>query len=264
MDGVFASEGIVEEVRESGPIRRRTPFGLSGRPVGFSVVLHLVFAAGVILSGWGRLPAPVEEPRPLIVQLVSMKTPAPAPPEAVPDTAPPAAVAEPVAAAPVVEKVAEPPPPPPVRKAAPRKAMVKAPTAAVRVKPPESLAAAVFEETAPAPGVGNPPSAEGDVSAPPEGRAEPWQPAVPREEPRPIYPAMARSRGWQGVVVVEAVVERDGAPVAVTVKRSSGHQILDQSAQAAVQRWRFDPARRGGEVVRAVVEVPVRFNLIDG
>jgi protein TonB len=45
------------------------------------------------------------------------------------------------------------------------------------------------------------------------------------------------------------------------VQRSSGFEMLDRAAIAAVRRWVFEPGRRGGNPVAAWVQVPVRFAL---
>ena len=45
------------------------------------------------------------------------------------------------------------------------------------------------------------------------------------------------------------LVSRDGAPVDVSLARSSGHASLDTAAIAAVWRWRFVPATRDGEAI---------------
>jgi protein TonB len=47
------------------------------------------------------------------------------------------------------------------------------------------------------------------------------------------------------------------------VDTSSGYDILDQAAVAAVRAWRFVPARLGGAAIEAWVRVPVAFRLTD-
>jgi protein TonB len=42
---------------------------------------------------------------------------------------------------------------------------------------------------------------------------------------------------------------------------SPDHPEVDQSATEAVQRWRFAPARRGGEPITVWVLIPVEFRL---
>ena len=77
----------------------------------------------------------------------------------------------------------------------------------------------------------------------------------------PAYPRRAREQGWEGVVVLQVRVEADGAPAHVEIASSSGHDVLDRAALAAVARWRFLPAQRAGRPLVSSVEVPVRFQL---
>lgn len=82
-----------------------------------------------------------------------------------------------------------------------------------------------------------------------------------RRNPAPVYPMTARRQGWEGVVVLEVVVDRNGKPESVDLKDSSGHAVLDESARKAVQTWRFMPAMMGSLPVSSMVLVPVRFEL---
>jgi periplasmic protein TonB len=92
----------------------------------------------------------------------------------------------------------------------------------------------------------------------------PAHPVAGMESDRPpVYPETARRRGQQGRVVLRVDVSAEGMPVAVAVGESSGYASLDAAALAAVQKWRFAPATRGGTPVPAVAEVPVRFRLTD-
>lgn len=77
----------------------------------------------------------------------------------------------------------------------------------------------------------------------------------------PAYPSVARRRGLQGVVVVAVEVAADGAALNLVVQRSSSYAVLDSAALYAVRSWRFLPARRAGQAVRATVQVPIRFRL---
>jgi protein TonB len=79
----------------------------------------------------------------------------------------------------------------------------------------------------------------------------------------PEYPDLARRRGWEGRVVLKVVVDIAGAATDVAIGRTSGFRILDESAVAAVRRWRFEPARLAGIPVVATVDVPVAFRLTD-
>lgn len=53
---------------------------------------------------------------------------------------------------------------------------------------------------------------------------------------RKVYPAEARQARQQGVVVVRFTVDRSGNVDGISVKRSSGHVILDAATLALVQR----------------------------
>ncbi len=78
---------------------------------------------------------------------------------------------------------------------------------------------------------------------------------------RPSYPFTARRLGIQGTALLKVHVLVDGRVGEVVVQDSAGHPDLDQAAADAVRRWRFDPARRGGEPVAMWVLLPVEFRL---
>jgi len=79
--------------------------------------------------------------------------------------------------------------------------------------------------------------------------------------PRPEYPRMARRMGEQGRVLLHVFVNAAGGAEKVEIRTSSGSARLDQAAREAVQRWKFVPARQGGEAVSAWVLVPISFVL---
>jgi len=79
--------------------------------------------------------------------------------------------------------------------------------------------------------------------------------------PKPTYPKMARRRGLEGVVILAVAISSQGKVKALTLKKSSGHKLLDRAAHNAVKRWHFTPATRGGIKVEASVDVPIRFTL---
>ncbi len=77
----------------------------------------------------------------------------------------------------------------------------------------------------------------------------------------PVYPRIARESGWEGTVLVRVAVQPDGSPDSIKVRKSSGHQILDEAAVEAVKKWRFSPAKDGNIPIRSVVEIPINFDL---
>ncbi len=74
---------------------------------------------------------------------------------------------------------------------------------------------------------------------------------------------MARSREWQGKVMLRVLVSAEGLSDRVKVERSSGHEILDDAAIEAVKKWKFVPAKRGDTAVASPVLVPIVFSLHD-
>lgn len=89
--------------------------------------------------------------------------------------------------------------------------------------------------------------------------------AVPRyrENTHPVYPLVARLRGYEGVVLLSAEVSVDGRVGGLKIKRSSGYAVLDRSALEAVKTWKFEPGRKMGKPTGMWVDVPVKFLLKD-
>jgi len=79
--------------------------------------------------------------------------------------------------------------------------------------------------------------------------------------PAPAYPPVARRLGEEGRVLLRVQVTADGAAASVELHKSSGSNLLDQAALAAVKKWRFIPAKRGEQTVSASVIVPVSFSI---
>ncbi|MCB1887445.1 MAG: energy transducer TonB [Rhodocyclaceae bacterium] len=79
--------------------------------------------------------------------------------------------------------------------------------------------------------------------------------------PRPSYPSLARRLGEQGTVLLRVLVTPGGEPAQVRLLRSAGSPRLDRAAIAAVEQWRFAPAREGDEAVASWVQVPIAFTL---
>lgn len=81
-----------------------------------------------------------------------------------------------------------------------------------------------------------------------------------RLQTAPLYPPEARRDGRTGVVVVEFVVDETGAVLAPRVANSTD-RLFEEAALRAVAKWRFEPGRRHGAVVRFRMAVPIHFSL---
>jgi protein TonB len=75
----------------------------------------------------------------------------------------------------------------------------------------------------------------------------------------PQYPPLAQAAHVEGVVILEAVIDADGAVTSVKVLRSI--PLLDEAAAKAVRGWRFTAARLNGQPVPVVMTVTVNFTL---
>jgi TonB family protein len=82
------------------------------------------------------------------------------------------------------------------------------------------------------------------------------------ENPKPVYPLEAREKGYQGEVLLRVEVLSNGQVGQVEVKRSSGYEVLDESALTAVKQWKFIPARRGEVPIPVWVNIPIKFQLL--
>jgi TonB family protein len=76
----------------------------------------------------------------------------------------------------------------------------------------------------------------------------------------PQYSEDARKARYQGTVVLEAIVRRDGTVDILRVVRSLGFG-LDENAIQALKQWRFRPGTRNGVPVDVSLNIEVNFNL---
>jgi len=79
------------------------------------------------------------------------------------------------------------------------------------------------------------------------------------EQVNPIYPPLARQARIQGVVVMEAVISKEGSIESLRVV--TGHPLLNQAALDAVKQWKYRPTLLNGEPVEVITTVTVMFNL---
>ncbi|WP_150125137.1 energy transducer TonB [Aquaspirillum sp. LM1] len=231
------------------PMRLHLPAGSSWRyrqhwlPVSAATVLHAALVFGVFWQAQ-QSPPPLAAPS----MQASILPPSPLP----------MAAPEP----------AKPTPPKPQARAQPVKPTPRPPVLVSQQVQPTSAPVSV----APAPPTPPAPSAPAQEAVP--ARSDKASPSgapasAPRfdaaylNNPAPAYPAVSRRLGEEGRVLLAVQVDADGAPRQVRIARSSGYPRLDAAAQAAVEKWRFVPARQGEHSVAASVNVPIHFRLDD-
>ena len=79
---------------------------------------------------------------------------------------------------------------------------------------------------------------------------------------RPPYPPLARQARIQGMVVLQAVIGKDGTIQNLRVV--SGHPMLAQAALEAVKQWRYKPYFLNGEPVDVDTTININFTLSGG
>ena len=85
------------------------------------------------------------------------------------------------------------------------------------------------------------------------------KPPVKTKHVNPIYPEGAKEAGIEGVVVIEAVIDKEGKVETARVVRSIPE--LDQAAVDAVLQWEFEPSSIAGKRVRVRMTVTINFSL---
>jgi protein TonB len=228
---------------------------------------------------------PQKEPEPLLVDLVPLPPPpkiAEPPPEpAPPQPAPPIeSLPEPVVEPPPrIEEPKPKPKPKVIRKKEPPK--VEMP----KIEPAEPDAAPAESDPLPVlpPVIATPPQpevAESPVFKVPEPAIEP-PPKIAEPSPAPEeiqsgyekeisrsvdrykrYPAIARQRYWEGLVRIVIDINADGKVGNISVTQSSGHEVLDRSALAAVKSAQpFPPAPKA--LWGSRINLPISFVLTE-
>jgi len=194
------------------------------------VGIALLHVALIALIGIAATRPEIQEPvRALAVRLLETTPPAPPsiePPKPLPQQAAPKKLLK----------------PPPVLAA---NRSTDAPAAFAVAPQPEPVAAQVVPAPAPAPAPVTAARFDADYL----------------QNPKPVYPPMSRRLNEEGKVILRVKVSRDGHPLAVEIKQSSGYPRLDEAARNAVERWRFVPARQGDQAIEAAVLVPLNFTL---
>jgi protein TonB len=87
--------------------------------------------------------------------------------------------------------------------------------------------------------------------------------AIPlyKENPAPGYPRLAKKRGYQGTVILEVLVTKEGKAGKVNLFQSSRYSVLDDAAVSSVKKWRFEPGEKGDKKVDMWVKIPILFQI---
>ncbi len=140
----------------------------------------------------------------------------------------------------------------------------------IPVKISEASVAAVAT-TPPSPEAENPPESSTAAPAIPavaeEASADPQEVPLDQVTPPQLlhfenapYPPEAREQGLTAAVVMALRIEEDGSVGAAQVLEGAGHGF-DEAALAAVNLFRFEPARLGEQAIPVVIRFTYRFAL---
>jgi periplasmic protein TonB len=101
---------------------------------------------------------------------------------------------------------------------------------------------------------------QGTVIADDETLQEPTVKAKALRTPPPEYPEELRRREVEGLVLVVAIIDEKGAVADAEVTKS-GNAELARYALSAVRKWKYKPAEKDGQPIRARVSIPIQFSL---
>jgi len=108
------------------------------------------------------------------------------------------------------------------------------------------------------------------LQAPPESRMpirdyEATSRPVVLEKISPDYPRLAEIAGVEGLVILEAVIRKDGTVGQVTVRKAPPGKLgFDRAAVAALRQWIFRPGEMNGRPVDVIMTLTVKFRLSRG
>jgi TonB family protein len=77
----------------------------------------------------------------------------------------------------------------------------------------------------------------------------------------PLYTEQARRARVEGIVVIQAIIRRDGSVDSFRVIRGLGHGLDESAIQTIAARWRFKPGTLNGEDVDVLATIEISFRL---
>ena len=78
---------------------------------------------------------------------------------------------------------------------------------------------------------------------------------------RPMYPEIAQEAGIEGVVVVQAFIDKKGRVKETIILKGIPNTGLDEAAMEAIRKTRFRPAKQRERAVGVWISIPVNFKL---
>jgi len=76
----------------------------------------------------------------------------------------------------------------------------------------------------------------------------------------PLYPSDARAQNIQGVVLLKAIIDKEGN--IANLELITGHPLLAPAAIEAVKQWKYRPYLLAGQAVEVETQIQVNFTLM--
>ncbi len=106
------------------------------------------------------------------------------------------------------------------------------------------------------------------LDAPPPPPSGPRVVFIPYDDPpvalspiRPTYPEIAQEAGIEGVVIVQAFIDKKGRVKETLILKGVPNTGLDEAAMGAIKRTRWKPARQRDRKVGVWMRLPINFKL---
>jgi len=106
------------------------------------------------------------------------------------------------------------------------------------------------------------------LDAPPPPPSGPRVVFMPYDDPpvalspiRPTYPEIAQEAGIEGVVIVQAFIDKKGRVKETLILKGVPNTGLDEAAMEAIRKTRFRPAKQRERAVGVWISIPVNFKL---
>ena len=107
-----------------------------------------------------------------------------------------------------------------------------------------------------------------NLDAPPPPPSGPKVVFIPYDDPpqpmtsiRPQYPEIAQEAGIEGVVVVQAFIDKKGRVKETLILKGVPNTGLDEAAMEAIRKTRFKPAKQRERAVGVWISIRVNFKL---
>ena len=86
---------------------------------------------------------------------------------------------------------------------------------------------------------------------------------VPQKAPAPNYPAKLKAAQIEGTVLLKISIDENGNVTKAEVLKSTDTRFEKSATDTVAQLWKFQPAKKDGQPVSCVVNMPLRFALAD-